>query len=75
MDYFIYRITEKPFRQLEKIEQHTSFRSASLRVKALRAELPSASPVTVRMITAENQLQAEDLLNQLRVAGPDLGDD
>ena len=21
MDYFIYRITEKPFRQLEKIEQ------------------------------------------------------
>lgn len=75
MQYFIYRITEKPFRQLEKLEQHDTYRAASLRVKQLRSELPAGSPATVRMISAENELNAEDLLNQVRVAGPELGDD
>ena len=53
MNYFIYRITERPIRQLEKLEQHDTYRAASVRVKQLRNELPADSPATVRMIHAE----------------------
>ncbi len=71
MSYFIYRITESPIRRLEKLERHDAYREAQARVRQLRAE--SAGPAIVRMIHAESELQAEDLLNQLREpsAGPD----
>lgn len=75
MHYFIYRITERPIRQLEKLEQHDTYRAASVRVKQLRNELPADSPATVRMIHAETELRAEDLLNQVREPVPELGDD
>ncbi len=71
MSYFIYRITESPIRRLEKLERHDIYREASARTKQLRAE--TAGPGTIRMIHAESELQAEDLLNQLRErpVGPD----
>jgi hypothetical protein len=75
MDYFIYRITERPIRQLEKLEQHATYRSASARVKQLRSELPADANAAVRMIHAETELHAEDLLNQIREPAPELGDD
>ena len=75
MNYFIFRITERPIRQLEKLEQHDTYRAASVRVKQLRNELPADSPATVRMIPAETELRAEDLLNQVREPVPELGDD
>ena len=75
MNYFIYRITERPIRQLEKLEQRDTYRVASSRVKQLRNELPADSPATVRMIPAETELRAEDLLNQVREPAPELGDD
>ncbi len=75
MNYFIYRITERPIRQLEKLEQRDTYRVASSRVKQLRNELPADSPATVRMIPAETELRAEDLLNQGRGPVPELGDD
>lgn len=75
MYYFIYRISERPIRQLEKLEQHAAYRDASARLKELRQELPPGATVTVRMIHAANELLAEDLLNEVRVAGPQLGDD
>jgi hypothetical protein len=75
MHYFIYRIIERPIRQLEKLEQHAAYRDASARLKELRKELPPGSTATVRMIHAANELLAEDLLNEVRVAGPQLGDD
>ncbi len=75
MSYFIYRITEFPIRRLEKLEQHDIYREASARTKQLRAELAEDSPSMVRMIHAESELQAEDLLNQLREPSPELGDD
>ena len=53
MHYFIYRITERPIRQLEKLEQHDTYREASARVKLLRSELPEGSSATIRMIHAE----------------------
>ena len=75
MNYFIFRITERPIRQLEKLEQHDTYRSASARVRQLRSELPADSNATVRMIHAETELHAEDLLNQIREPAPELGDD
>ena len=75
MHYFVYPITERPIRQLAKLEQHDTYRSASARVKQLRSELPADANATVRMIHAETELHAEDLLNQIREPAPELGDD
>jgi Fe2+ or Zn2+ uptake regulation protein len=75
MPYFIYRITEQPIRILKTLEQHETYRDASARVKQLRAELAENSPAIIKMIHAETELHAEDLLNQVREAGPELGDD
>jgi hypothetical protein len=75
MQYFIYRITERPIRNLEKLEQHEKYGAALAKVKQLRAELPEGSSAIVRMIHAETELHAEDLLNQIREPAPELGDD
>jgi hypothetical protein len=75
MQYFIYRITERPIKNLEKLEQHEKYGAALARVKQLRAELPEGSTKIVRMIHAETELHAEDLLNQIRDPAPELGDD
>ncbi|MDZ4202378.1 MAG: hypothetical protein U1C96_09570 [Gallionella sp.] len=75
MAYFIYSVTEFPIRQLQKLEQHEGYRDAAARVKQLRAELPEDSPAFVRMIHAETEFDAEDLLNQVREPQPELGDD
>ena len=75
MQYFIYRITERPIRNLEKLEQHEKYGAALARVKQLRAELPEGSTKIVRMIHAETELHAVDLLNQIRDPAPELGDD
>ena len=75
MPYYIYHVTEFPVRQLEKLEQYDKYKDASTRVKQLRAELTEGSPMTIRMIHAESELHAEDLLNQVREPVPELGDD
>ncbi len=74
MPYFIYRITEQPIRLLKSLEQHESYRDASARVKVLRAEQAVDSPAIIKMIHAETELQAEDLLNEIREKPP-VGDD
>ncbi len=71
MPYFIYKISERPIRLLEKLEQHEAYRDASARVKQLRGELPDDAAYTVKMIFAETELHAEDLLNQVREPNPD----
>lgn len=75
MPYFIYRITEFPIRRLEKLEQYDVYKAAAARVKQIRAESASSSPALVKMIHAESEFQAEDLLNQVREPLPVLGDD
>jgi hypothetical protein len=76
MPYFIYRITERPIRQLVKLEQHDAYREASQRAKQLRREPGNEPPaVNVKVIFAENELHAEDLLNEVREPAPELGDD
>ena len=68
MPYYLYRI--KPFSILEKIAAHDAFASASAEAKRRRAELPANSPDKVKVIFPENELQAEDLLCQVREPGP-----
>lgn len=75
MPYFIYRIIENPIRQLEKLEQHEVYKEASARAKQLRKDEVWGANGAIKMIHAENELQAEDLLNQVREPQPELGDD
>ena len=75
MPYFVYKITEFPIRQLEKIEQHEAYREASGRAKQIRAALDADAKCIIKVMFADNELLAEDLLNQVREAGPELGDD
>jgi hypothetical protein len=66
--YYIYRV--KPFGQLDKLEEHGAFAAASVQAKTLRAALPSGTPDKVKVIFAETEWQAEELLCQVREAGP-----
>lgn len=75
MPYYIYQVIEFPIRRLEKLEEHGAYRDASARIKQIRAELTEGSPALIKMIHADSELQAEDLLNQVREPLPQLGDD
>lgn len=75
MPYFVYKIIETPIRRLQKLEQHDAFSTASNRAKQLRGELAGDASCVIKMIFAENELNAEDLLNQVRVAVPNPQDD
>ena len=76
MPYFLYRVTPQgPIRTLSRITQHDSFKPASAEAKRLRRELDLAPGEQVKVIFAENELQAEDLLSQVREGEPLTGDD
>jgi hypothetical protein len=75
MPYFLYKVFNHPILRLQKIEQHDSYRPASVRAKELRRELALSEPCAVKVIFAENELEAEDLLSQVREPAPELGDD
>jgi hypothetical protein len=75
MPYYVYKIFEAPIRHLKMVEQHESFRSASNQAKLLRSEYSGEPPCVFKVIFAETELHAEDLLNQVREAKPGPGDD
>ncbi len=75
MPYYIYRITEAPIRIVSKVEEHAAFRTARERAKILRAELSPDDPGAIKMIFAETELHAEDLLSQVRETPQGPGDD
>jgi len=72
MPYYIYRV--KPFAQLEQLSVFESFAEASKQAKVLRLTLDLPASEKVKVIFADSPLQAEDLLCQVRTAGPK-GDD
>jgi len=74
MPYFIYKI-HAPLGNLEHVADHAAFKDASVQAKALRnaGDLPTGC--MIKVIFAENQLQAEDLLSQVRDPEPLVGDD
>ena len=75
MPYYIYKVSSFPIRRLEKLEQHPAFRDASARAKVLRAALTSAKEGSIKVILADNELHAEDLLSQQRSPQPNPDDD
>jgi hypothetical protein len=75
MPYFVYKIFEAPIRRLEKLDQYDAFSAASNRAKQLRGELDSHASCAIKVIFAENELHAEDLLNQVRATAPNPQDD
>ncbi len=75
MPYYLYKVFETPIRRLERIESHDTFKAASARAKALRRELALSEGCTVKTIFADNELQAEDMLSQVREPLPETGED
>jgi hypothetical protein len=75
MPYYLYKVVNFPIRRLEKLEQHEAFRDASARAKVLRAEMAGADQAAIKMILADNELHAEDLLSQQRAPQPNPDDD
>ena len=75
MPYYIYKVFRKPILRLEKIEEHEAFRTTSDRAKILRREFSPTESCEVKIIFAENELAAEDMLSQVREPVPDIEDD
>jgi hypothetical protein len=73
MPYYIYKISSFPIRQLRRLEEHAAFGAASARAKTLRGE--SGEDAIIKVIFADNELHAEDLLSQVRSAQPNPADD
>jgi len=70
LPYFVYRVFAFPIRRLEQAAQKESFREASVLAKAMRASADLPAGCTVRVIFADSELHAEDLLSQVREAAP-----
>lgn len=72
MPYYVYEINERPIRQLKKLAQYPSFKESSAAAKVIRAE---GDDRNVKVMFAANELEAEDLLSQVRHAPLRIGDD
>jgi hypothetical protein len=76
MPYYLYRINVLgPIKTLAHLTQFDTFKPASDEAKRLRRELDLAPGEQVKVIFGENQMQAEDLLNQVREDEPRTGED
>ena len=72
MPYFVFSV--KPFAQIEKLAEFTTFKEASAQAKSLRAAHAGGEGARVKVMFADKQELAEDLLCQIREPGP-TGDD
>ena len=72
MPYFVFSI--QPFGQLRKLAEFAAYKEASAHAKALRAADSGGAHARIKVMFAENEQLAEDLLCQVRDAGP-AGDD
>jgi len=68
MPYFVFSI--RPFAQIRKLAEFPSFRDASTHAKALRAAQTDQRDARIKVMFAENEQLAEDLLCQIREPGP-----
>ncbi len=72
MPYFVFNV--KPLAQIDKLAEFASFKQASVHAKALRAQPPMGVGSKIKVMFADNEQLAEDLLCQIREPGP-TGDD
>jgi hypothetical protein len=75
MPYFVYKIENFPIRRLEKLNAFDVFKDASVYAKEQRAAQNLPEGQIIKVIHAENELMAEDVLSQVREAPPKIGDD
>ncbi len=68
MPYYVFKITQPTpvVKNLEFQKEFEKFKDAKLFAREMRAELPLNGGITVKMIHAANQLQAEELLMEKR---------
>jgi len=72
MPYFVFSV--RPFAQIEKLAEFNAFKEASLHAKSLRTKPAARGNAKIKVMFADNQQLAEDLLCQVREPGP-TGDD
>ena len=72
MPYFVFSV--RPFGQLEKLAEFSTFKQASSNAKSLRATQAAGDGIRIKVMFADRQDLAEDLLCQVREPGPS-GDD
>ncbi len=72
MPYYVFSV--KPFAQYAKLGEFGAFREASVHAKALRGQLATGSAEQIKVMFADTEDHAVDLLCQPREAGP-AGDD
>jgi len=73
MPYYVYRVF--PFRRLEKVDERPSFKEASAQAKALRVAPDLPADCAIKVVFADTELEAEDLLSEVRAPKPGLADD
>lgn len=68
MPYFVFKITQPTpiVKNLDFQQEFETFKEAKTFAREMRAELPLNAGITVKMIHAANQLQAEELLQEKR---------
>ncbi len=71
MPYFLYKIFPSPIRRLEPIEAHARFKDAAAAARQYRSELAPDADYSIKIIFAETELHAEDLLNEIREPNPE----
>jgi len=73
LPYFVYRIHR--YGGLDRVDAYASFKDASVRAKALRVDPGLPSDMTVKVVFAETDADAEALLTQERAPRPGLEGD
>jgi hypothetical protein len=68
MPYFVFRI--EPFTPPRKLADFAAFKDASAHAKALRAAQGGETNTRIKVMFADNEQLAEDLLCQIRDPGP-----
>ena len=71
MPYYVYKINAGPtalIKNLEKLAEHEDYKSAKNQVRDLRAEQAGDDNATYKVIFANNALEAEEQLMELREA-------
>lgn len=72
MPYYVFSV--RPFAQIEKLAEFSAFKEASAHAKTLRTAPAAHSDTKIKLMFADNEQLAEDLLCQVREPGP-TGDD
>lgn len=73
MPYFVYEI--HPMRIVKKVAEFDKFKDASANAKEIRGTLTGADNYSIKVIFAENELHAEEMLGEVREKPPTTGED